>query len=113
MFIIGLCLTVFTLPMAISMMRNLYLVSEHPYTYHLSNGLSEDSVAIMAILFFTLAIIGIILMFFGWMKRRNKATLDSIVNAENQNYCSHCNINVSDQDINCPVCGKSLKNKGE
>ena len=111
MFIIGLCLTVFTLPMAIIMMRNLSLISEHPYTYRLSNGLSEEDVAIMAILFVVLAIIGIVLMIFGWMKRRNKATLDSIVHAENQNYCSHCNINVSEQEIKCPVCGKPLKMK--
>ncbi len=113
MFIIGLCLTAFTLPMAISMMRNLYLVSEHPYTYRLSYGLSEEDVATMAILFFVLAIIGIALMIFGWIKKRNKAALDSIVNAGKQNYCSNCNINVSEQDTNCPVCGKLLKDKGE
>ena len=108
MFIVGLCLTAFTLPMAINMMRNLYLVSEHPYAYRLSNGLSEEDVAIITVILFVLAIIGIVLMFFGWMKRRNQATLDSIVNCEKQNYCSHCNINISEQDTHCPVCGQSL-----
>ena len=113
MFIIGLCLTTFGLPMAISMMRNLYLISKYPYTYRPSNGLSEEDIAIMAIFLSILAAIGIMLMIFGWIKRRNKSTLDSIVNAENQNYCSHCHINVSKQNTNCPICGKSLKNKGD
>ncbi len=113
MFIIGLCLVAFALPLAISMMRNLYLVSEHPDAYYFSNGLSEKDVAIMAVLFSIVAIIGIVLMIFGWIKRRNESALASIVNAQNHNYCSRCNINVSKQSINCPICGKSLINKGE
>lgn len=113
MFIIGLCIAIFSLPLAISMIRILYLISEHPYTYRLANGMSEEAVAFMAILFAALAAIGIVLMIFGWLKRRNKATLDSIVNAGSQNYCSTCNINVSDQCTNCPVCGKALQSKGE
>lgn len=113
MFIIGLFLTAFSLPMAIVMMRNLYLVISHPNTYRLADGLSEEIVIIIAILCFVLAIIGIVLMVFGWLKRKNQATLDSIANAKKQNYCSHCNINVSEQNVNCPICGKSLKNKGE
>lgn len=113
MFIIGLFLTCFSLPLAISMIRNLYLVSKYPYTYHFVNGFTEENVAMMAILFTILALTGIVLMIYGWMKRRKKAALDSIANIENQNFCDNCQINVSGQLSNCPICGKALQNKGE
>ncbi len=113
MFIIGLCITVFALPLAVSMFRNLYLVSKYPSEYFLINGLSESDVAVMAIVFTVLTAVGIVLMLFGWIKRRNKAALDSIINAEKQNYCTNCNVNITAESTNCPICGKSLNNKGE
>lgn len=111
MFILGLCLTIFGVPLTIIMMRNLYLVSEYPYLYRYANGFSEESVMIMVILFAIVSITGIAFMILGWIKRKNKATLDSIINAETQNYCSTCNINVATQYSNCPVCGKPLKKR--
>lgn len=109
MFLLGLCLTVFGAPLAVTMMRNLYLVSEYPYLYHYTNGFSEESVATMAILFSFVAIAGIVLMIVGWTRRRNKAALKSIINAEAQNYCGACHINVAAQYTHCPVCGRPLK----
>ena len=110
MFIIGLALTIVFLPLAL---KNLYLMSEHPYAYFLVDGLTEESFTAMTILFVILAMTGIVLAIFGWVKRRNKAALDSLLNSEKQNYCEHCKINVSEQYTNCPVCGNLLKNKGD
>ena len=92
------------------MIKTLDLIDKHPYTYRLANGLTEETVEVLAVLFPILAIVGIVLMVFGWVKRRNKASLDSIVNVEKQNYCENCKINVSEQHSSCPICGKTLKN---
>ncbi len=113
MFFAGLCLFCLSLPISISMIKSLDLINKHPYTYRLANGLTKETVEVLAFLFPILAIVSIVLMVFGWIKRRNKASLDSIVNGEKQNYCESCKINVSEQHSACPVCGKSLKNKGE
>lgn len=113
MFLIGLCIASFALPFAVSMFRNLYLLSEYPSMYVTVNGFTENDIATMAVIFAVMAVIGIVLMIFGLIKRRNKAALDSIINDGKQNYCSNCNINVAADAVKCPVCGKSLNNKGE
>ena len=109
MFIAGLSLVAFSLPIAIIMMINIYKISEYPYTYRLANGISEDTYLIVAIIFIILAVIGFVLMFFGWVQRKNKAALESIINTNNQNYCENCKINVSNEQSYCPICGKKLK----
>jgi len=113
MFLIGLFLTCFSLPLAISMIRNLYLVGKYPYKYYFVNGFTVETVTAMAVFFTILALTGIVLMIYSWIKRRKKAALDSIANIKKQNFCDHCQINVSEKLSNCPVCGKTLHNKGE
>lgn len=108
MFIIGLLLTAFSTPIAIGFIKACYLLSEHPYQYRLANGMSEGNLAALTILFTVAALAGLVLMLFGWAKRRNKATMDSITNTDNQNYCSTCNINVANTCTKCPICGKPL-----
>lgn len=108
MFIIGLLITALSVPIAIGFIRACYLLSEYPYQYRLASGMSEESLAILTILFVVVALTGLVLMFFGWAKRRNKATMDSINNTDNQNYCSTCNINVANTCTKCPICGKPL-----
>ena len=111
MFIIGIVLICFFLPLTISMIRSAYLISEYPNTYHLINSLTEETFIVITVLFFILVLIGIFLVVFGWLKKRNKDALNSIVNSENQNFCNNCKINVSDKYLNCPICGKALKKK--
>ena len=113
MFLIGLFIIAFALPLAITTLRNLYMVISHPLTYSFAAGMTATDVTMLAALYLALVGVGIVLMVFGWMRRKNKVALDSIKNCTKQNYCNHCNINVSDQSTICPVCGKILKDKGE
>lgn len=109
MFLLGLLLTCFSVPIGINMIYSLYLVSENPYSYRFTNGFSEESVAFIAVLAFSAAIIGICLMVFGIIKRRNKAALDSIKNYKKADFCKKCNLNVSSSNGHCPICGDKLE----
>ena len=107
MIVAGLCIVAFSLAIVVVMFRNLYLL-ENNFYYRMSNGLSEEGVAIIAIVFSLLTILGLVLMFFGWLKRRNKVVLDSIMNSTTEKFCRQCNVNVSKDSEYCPICGRKL-----
>ena len=109
MFLIGLSLMLFSLPMAIVTIRNIYLVNEYPNMYRYAEGMNDESAVIRATIFVILVSVGIALMIAAWIKRRNKATLDTIVNAQSQSFCPTCGINVSAPNTHCPICGRQLK----
>lgn len=77
-----------------------------------SFGMTEDTVVGVAIILIVLVGVGIVMMFFGWAQKKNKDSVDSLVNATKQKYCSTCKINVSEECTHCPVCGRPLQNEG-
>ncbi len=111
MFIIGLMLTLFSLTVAINLFQALEKVRNHPYLYRLANGLTESQVETYAIIAVIAACIGICLMIFGWLKRRNKAKLTAIENRAKPTYCPNCKVNISTEGEQCPICGTKLERR--
>ncbi len=108
MFIIGLSLTCFSVPFAIYMLDILNKTNSNPYKYQLANGITESTVENLVVLSIVMACVGVCLMIFGWVNRRNKAALNSIENHSKSNYCPNCNLNISGSSNKCPICGNKL-----
>ncbi|MCD8088917.1 MAG: hypothetical protein LUE22_10135 [Oscillospiraceae bacterium] len=49
-------------------------------------GMTEDTVVGVAIILIVLVAVGLLMMFFGWARKKNKDTVDSLFNATKQNY---------------------------
>ena len=116
MFVSGLTLVGFSLPTAIYMLTLLIRVGSNPRAYRFTNGFTEESVAIIAIVATIATAVGFCLMIFGWIKQKNNATLQAIKNQAGRNqvsgsYCSVCNTNVVSKDGKCPLCGKNLNER--
>lgn len=107
MFIAGLAMTLIGLPLGIKWLLLIKELDENPF-YSLSNGMSEDGLAAMTIIAFICGIVGIVLMVFGIMKRRNAAAMNSIIYTGRKNYCPHCRVNVSSNDGVCPICKNKI-----
>ena len=107
MFLIGLFMTCFGIPISVGSFRILYIL-DHNSRARLSGGLTENDIAIVAIISALLAISGIVLMIFGKMKRRNKELSDSITNSGKLDYCKHCNCNVDSKNGICPICNQKI-----
>lgn len=104
MFIIGLALTCFSAPIAISMFSN-------PGAYYYAYGLSESDIAPIAIISSIAAMIGICLMIFGLISRKNKAALIAVENHSKMTFCPKCNVNVVSSNGLCPICGGKLEKR--
>lgn len=111
MFLIGLCLMSFSVPVAIAMFSTLNKVTSSPYTYRFTNGFTEESVTTIAIIAVIAAIVGLLLMFVGYAKRKNHAKLTAIENHTKENVCPRCRVNVASADGKCPICGNYVKGR--
>lgn len=111
MFLIGSCLVGFFLPVAIYMFSMLHKVTSNPYTYRFTNGFTEESVAAIAIIAVMATVIGLCLMFIGYIKRKNSATLSTIENYEKADVCPRCRVNIASEDGKCPICGERVKER--
>ncbi len=111
MFIIGLSLTLFSIPAAIALFNILGKLRDHPYSYRLVNGLTEGNIETFAVIAVITACVGIILMIFGWMKRKNKAALTAIENQAKPDFCPKCKVNISAKGDHCPICGSKLEER--
>lgn len=96
---------------AINLFQALDKVRNYPYLYQLTNGLTESQVETYAIIAVIATCIGICLMIFGWMKRRNMAKLTTIENRAKPTYCPNCRVNISTEGDQCPICGTKLERR--
>ena len=111
MFLIGLFLVSFSLPFAIIMFSNYNKVASNS-GYRFINGFSEESVMAIVVISLIVVAIGIILMIYGWLKRKDEARQKTIQNKSQQNksnFCRMCKVNVSTSTGKCPICGNDLK----
>lgn len=74
-------------------------------------GSNDDSTGVVFLIFCIAAVVGIMLMVFGRLKQRNSAALKSIENNNVSDFCPKCNVNVSSQTNQCPVCGTELRKR--
>lgn len=111
MFLIGACLVGFSLPVAIYMFSMLNKVTSNPFIYRFTNGFTEESVTTIAIVSVVVSVIGLCLMFVGYVKRKNSATLRAIENRGKETVCPRCNVNVASKDGQCPICGQNVKER--
>lgn len=107
MFLIGLCMTCFGVPASIWAFKILYVLDNNSHAY-LKGDLTEDDIAMIAIVGAFIAIAGICLMIFGKLKQKNKEISDSITNSTSLTYCTHCHINVNTKDGICPICNQKI-----
>lgn len=107
MFIIGLIMTIWGGIISIKGIKTLMLL-ESNNAYRLAGGITEEQLAMSSIIWFIVAVIGIVLIIFSVIKRRNKAALDSLENSAQNTYCSDCRLNVTSKEGKCPICGKQL-----
>lgn len=96
MFLTGLSMLCFSLPVAV-------------YCYVF--GSTDDTTGIIFAMASFVAMISVVMMIFGWMKRRNHSALDSIENSVKADFCPKCKVNVSTDNINCPICGNKLEKR--
>lgn len=108
MFITGIFMSVFGSVTFISFLSILSKVTSNPRHYRFRNGFDENTLAVLAILAFAIAVTGIVLMIFGWVKRKNQNMLDTMQNQAKQNFCPNCKVAVESKDGKCPICGRSL-----
>ena len=97
----------FGIPMSAWALRILYILDNTPYV-RLNGGLTEDNIGAVAIVGVLLAVVGIVLIIFGKMKRKNKEISDSIENSGKLNYCGHCRTNVNSTGGRCPICNQKI-----
>lgn len=107
MFLIGLFMACFGIPISVWAFRILYILDNNIYA-RLSGGLTEENIATIAFIGVLLAVIGIILMIFGKMKRKNKEISDSIINSRKLDYCKNCRTNVESKEGICPICNQKI-----
>ncbi len=107
LFLIGLFMTCSGVPISIWAIRILYVLNTNSYA-RLRGGLTEDDILAIAMIGVLLAVIGIALMIFGKMKRKNTEISDSIINSGSLNYCPRCNANVNSRDGKCPICNQKI-----
>lgn len=107
MFLIGLFMSCFGLPLSIWSFRILYVLDNNSHV-RLSGNLTEENIATAAVISILLIIVGIILMIFGKAKRKNKEIADSIINSNKLNYCQHCRTNVDSKNGICPICNQKI-----
>lgn len=111
MFLVGSCLVGFSLPVAIYMFSMLHKVTSNPYIYRFTNGFTKESMAAIGIHAVMVGVIGLCLMFIGYIKRRNSAALSAIVNYAKEKVCPQCRVNVASEDGECPICGERVKER--
>lgn len=107
MFLAGLAMALIGFPLGIKWLLLLKKLDENPFL-SLSNGMSEEQLAAMTIVALICGVIGIVLMVFGFMKRRNTSAMNNIINTGKKTYCLHCGVNVSSEDGICPICKNKL-----
>lgn len=100
-------MTCFGVPVFIWAARILYIL-DHNSRARLSGSLTEENIFIIAIIGLLLAVIGILLVIFAKVKRKNKEFYDSIENSTKQNYCTHCHTNVNAKNGICPICNRKI-----
>ncbi len=108
MFILGISLISFSIPLAVYLFLLIQEVANNPYMRY-ANGITEEKLFLWIALCIILACIGLGLIFFSLYKKKNKDMLKSIENRENKSYCKYCNVNVVSSNGVCPICKRSLK----
>ncbi len=109
MFLIGLFFTCFSTPVFFGYLIQYIKILDNPYLYYLTD--AKEKVFTILMLAFIGMVCGISLMVFGAMQKRNQNLMSSIQNAQTQNICPHCKINIAAGTTECPICGKSIKDK--
>lgn len=109
MFLIGLSMTTSSITFLTLIFCAREIIESNPNAYRYAKALNTSTVGILVMLLVIIAIVGVSLMILGWIKRKNKAILDSIKNQTCQNYCTNCCINVETNNEQCPLCGKKLR----
>ena len=98
-------------PVAIYMFSMLHKLTSNPYTYRFTNGFTVESVATIAIIEVVVAVVGLCLMFIGYVKRKNSAVLSAIENYAKEDVCPRCRVNIASKDGKCPICGERVKER--
>lgn len=108
MFLVGLFMTCFGIPVTIWAARILYILENHSNA-RLTGGLTEENIIAVAVIGLLMTVVGIFLMIFGKMKRKNQAISDSISNSGKLQYCTHCQTNVNPAEGKCPICNQKMR----
>lgn len=111
MFIIGLLITCFSAPVAISMLSALDKMSSVSRLRWLGIGLSKSDVEMVSIIAVVAAAIGICLMVFGIISRRNKAALRALENHSEKTFCPVCRVDTVSSNGVCPICSSKLEKR--
>jgi len=70
----------------------------------------EKTIIAVAIISFIILLVGIIMVIFSFVKKKNEDKLNSLKNLGNNNKCPNCGLNVTAGINECPRCHQKLNN---
>ncbi|MBR5239489.1 MAG: hypothetical protein IKW04_02795 [Clostridia bacterium] len=108
MFMIGLSLL--SSGIAFAAVMSIYLSDLKSKTYFRYIRPSEvQSMETMITVGWVLVVVGVIVMLCAWAKRKQDCAALALYNAQTQNHCPVCNIDVVSYAQHCPICGRTFR----